>query len=91
MAVGVEVMAMATGIVVAAFSENKKTEEDYGERKILGLTLCVWMLKSVRVDRCVRNLPPRCQRGCYSVLLISGQVVCKLEMRPPGDILQVER
>lgn len=85
MAVGVEAMAMATGIVIAAFFENKKTEEDYGERKILGLTLYVWMLKSFHVDRCVRNLAPRCQRGCYSVVLISGQVVCKLEMRSSGE------
>lgn len=60
-----------------------------GKRNI---RLCVRLdiEESFQVDRCFRSLAPGYQRGCYSVVL-SGQVVCKLETQSPGEILQVER
>jgi hypothetical protein len=62
-----------------------------GKKNIMLDIVCLDVEESFLVDRCVRSLAPRCQRGGYSVVLISGQVVRKLEMRSPGETLQVEQ
>lgn len=86
---GVEDTAMAAGITGATFSQNKKTGKDYGRKE----KCHAWRVPSdiegrFQEGRCVRSLAPGCQRGCGSELLISGQVVCSLEMWCPAETLQ---
>lgn len=70
----------------------KESERVYlgQEKEILCLKFTLGIGWSFQVYGHARSLAPWGHRSCYSSVFISGQVVSKLKMQSPGEILQVD-